>query len=96
MPNWALTDYCFQGTNEQAKDLYDKIDNLQNLGEPFVPSDFGKLWMGCLVNYLGGDWKTVNCRGEIIDYQLHDELHNEDEYRMSFHKFEVVVDNRFK
>ncbi len=74
MPNWALTEYCFKGTTEQAKDLYDKIDCLQKMSEPFVPNAFGKLWMGCLVNYLGGDWETVYCRGEIIDFRLHDDL----------------------
>lgn len=26
--------------------------------------------MGCLVHLLGGDWKKVYCRGEIIDYNL--------------------------
>ena len=41
--------------------------------EPLVENGFGKLWMGCLVHLLGGDWKKVYCRGEIIDYNLTDD-----------------------
>ena len=74
MPNWASTTYVFKGADEkQAKDLYDKIDSLSKMAEPLVPNGFGKLWMGCLVNLLGGDWDKVYCRGEIIDYNLTDD-----------------------
>ena len=73
MPNWASTSYVFKGADEkQAKDLYEKIDSLAKMEEPLVPNGFGKLWMGCLVNLLGGDWDKVYCRGEIIDYNLTD------------------------
>ena len=73
MPNWASTSYVFKGADEkQAKDLYEKIDRLSKMTEPLVPNGFGKLWMGCLVNLLGGDWDKVYCRGEIIDYNLTD------------------------
>ncbi len=71
MPNWASTNYVFKGADEkQAKDLYEKIDSLSQMKEPLVENGFGKLWMGCLVNLLGGDWNKVYCRGEIIDYNL--------------------------
>ena len=73
MPNWASTAYVFKGADEkQAQDLYDKIDSLNQMTEPLVPNGFGKLWIGCLVNLLGGDWDKVYCRGEIIDYNLTD------------------------
>ena len=73
MPNWASTSYVFKGADDkQAKDLYEKIDSLAKMEEPLVPNGFGKLWMGCLVNLLGGDWDKVYCRGEIIDYNLTD------------------------
>ena len=75
MPNWASTAYVFKAKDqEQAKDLYDKIDSLSKMTEPLVPNGFGKLWMGCLVNLLGGDWDKVYCRGEIIDYNLNGDL----------------------
>ena len=74
MPNWASTAYVFKAKNqEQAKELYDKIDSLAKMEEPLVENGFGKLWMGCLVNLLGGDWDKVYCRGEIIDYNLTDD-----------------------
>lgn len=73
MPNWASTAYVFKAKDqEQAKDLYEKNDSLSKMTEPLVPNGFGKLWMGCLVNLLGGDWNKVYCRGEIIDYNLND------------------------
>ena len=73
MPNWASTAYLFKAKDqEQARDLYNKIDSLTKMTEPLVPNGFGKLWMGCLVNLLGGDWDKVYCRGEIIDYNLTD------------------------
>ena len=74
MPNWASTTYVFKAKDQkQAKDLYDKIDSLAKMEEPLVPNGFGKLWMGCLVNLLGGDWNKVYCRGEIMDYNLTDD-----------------------
>ena len=41
--------------------------------EPLVENGFGKLWMGCLVNLLSGDWDKVYCRREIIDYNHTDD-----------------------
>lgn len=77
MPNWASTNYVFKGANEeQAKDLCKKINQLHNMEKPFVENGFGKLWMGCLVNYLGGDYEKVYCRGEIVDYNLNENLVN--------------------
>ena len=77
MPNWASTSYAFKGADDkQAKDLYEKIDSLAKMEEPLVENGFGKLWMGCLVNLLGGDWNKVYCRGEIIDYNLNGDLVN--------------------
>ena len=71
MPNWASTNYVFKGADEkQAKDLYEKIDSLSRMKEPLVENGIGKLWLGCLVNLLSGDWNNVYCRGEIIDYNL--------------------------
>ena len=70
MPNWSSTCYVMEAKPEQAKELYDKIDSLTKMEKPLVENGFGKLWMGCLVNLLGGDWNKVYCRGEIISYTL--------------------------
>lgn len=75
MPNWATTCYTFKGADEnQAKDLYQRIEALNKMDKPFVENGFGKLWMGCVVNYLGGNYEEVYCRGEIIDYDLSDDI----------------------
>ena len=52
MPNWASTTYVMKAEPEQAKDLYQKVENLSQMKEPLVENGFGKLWMGCLVNHL--------------------------------------------
>lgn len=73
MPNWASTTYIMKAEPVQAKDLYDKIESLNQMKEPLVGNGFGKLWMGCLVNLLGGDWTKIYCRGEITDCTLTDD-----------------------
>ena len=55
---------------EQSKDLFQKLNALNNMKEPYVHNGFGKLWCGCLINYLGGNWRHINCCGEIISFEL--------------------------
>lgn len=73
MPNWCHTHYRILGDKNQINEIYNAIEHLKSLPKPFVENGFGKLWLGCLVNYLGGDWHKVNCRGEITDYMRYDE-----------------------
>lgn len=73
MPNWCDTHYRILGDKNQIDEIYNAIEHLKSLPEPFVKNGFGKLWLGCLVNYLGGDWQKVNCRGEITDYMRYEE-----------------------
>lgn len=68
MPNWCYTHYRILGDKDQRDELYNAIKHLKSLPEPFVKNGFGNLWLGCLRNYLGGDWRTVNCRGKITDF----------------------------
>ena len=70
MPNWTTTAYSFVGTEEQAAELYRKIEELEQMDKPFEDNSFGSLWLGCLVSYLGGNWKEVYCRGEICSYEM--------------------------
>jgi len=74
MPNWCYTTYKIFGPKEDRDKLYNAIEELKNLPEPRVKNGFGNLWLGCLVDYFGGDWNTIYCRGDIVDYD------NEDEY----------------
>lgn len=74
MPNWAYSSYRIVGKAEEVRDLYSKIQQLQNMEEPLEPNGFGNLWLGCLVTILGGDWNMIYCRGKIIDFSLDDDL----------------------
>ena len=68
MPNWNYTEYRCCGNKGELVDLKEKLDHLNSLPEPLVENGFGKLWCGCLVSLLGGDWNEIFCRGEIVDY----------------------------
>ena len=28
------------------------------------------MWLGCIVSEMGGDWKEIQCRGEVLDFRL--------------------------
>ena len=43
------------------------MNNLENRKKPLVGNTFGKTWLGCLVNKLGGNWQEVYCRGSWSD-----------------------------
>jgi hypothetical protein len=63
MPNWCYTSYRIVGKEEEVRDLYKKMDELENMKKSLIRNDFGTSWMGNLVHELGADWKKVNCRG---------------------------------
>ena len=70
MPNWCCTDYRCYGNKGELVELKEKLDYLNSLEKPLVENGFGKLWCGCLVSLLGGDWNEVYCRGEIDSYEF--------------------------
>ena len=72
MPNWCFTTYRIFGPKEDRDRLLNAIEELKSLPKPRVDNGFGNLWLGCLVDYFGGDWNTVYCRGEITDYEDED------------------------
>lgn len=67
MPNWCNTTYKFVGKAEEIADLHQKLRELEQMPKPIVETDFGNLWLGCVVNYFGGDYHNIYCRG-MIDY----------------------------
>lgn len=73
MPNWCYTDYKVFGKRESLEKLESIMKELENQEKPRVENGFGKLWLGCIIDYLGGNWQDINCRGYIIDHQLFDE-----------------------
>ena len=64
MPNWCSTDYYIVGSKKEVLDLNKKMERLENRKKSLVKNGFGNTWLGNLVNYLGGDWEKVYCRGE--------------------------------
>lgn len=67
MPNWCFTSYKCYGNKGELVELKEKFDYLNSLSAPYTPNGFGKLWCGCLVSLLGGDWNEVYCRGELTE-----------------------------
>ena len=74
MPNWAYTQYKNRGSEKEVAALYKTIQSLAERKESLLPNGFGKLWLGNLVNALGGDWEKIYCRGQILDYSLENGL----------------------
>ena len=70
MPNWCDTTYKCTGNKKSLKKLYETLNKLKMDKTPRVGNDFGSLWLGCVVDKLGGDWEKVACRGEVIDFSL--------------------------
>lgn len=70
MPNWCETTYKCVGDPKEVRSLYGKLKSLEKRKAPKAESDFGKLWLGCLVEALGYDWQDYSCRGEILDYHM--------------------------
>lgn len=70
MPNWCYTNYVVEGRESEVAALHKIIQDLEVREESLLPNGFGKLWLGNLVHALGGDWKKIYCRGQILDYSL--------------------------
>ena len=63
MPNWCSTRYVCCGDPEELQGLYDRMTRLAEMKEPLKPNGFGTTWLGNLVEDLGVDFNTVQCRG---------------------------------
>lgn len=68
MPNWANVTRKIYGSKESLKTIEDAIVKCKTANEPIVKNGFGKLWLGCIITALGGDWEKIGCRGEITSY----------------------------
>ena len=64
MPNWCSTRYVLcSDDNQELMDLYERMKRLQEMKAPLKPNGFGTTWLGNLVEDLGVDFNTVQCRG---------------------------------
>lgn len=70
MANVCTVIYQCEAQKEQLNELNTVLEILQKATEPLVANGRGKLWLGCIVNYLGGIWEDVDCRGEVVSYDF--------------------------
>lgn len=73
MPNWCFTTYRITGGKKSVQSVYNMLEKLKHMDKPRVENGFGNLWLGCIVDYLGGDWNEIICRGEVTDYEMESE-----------------------
>ena len=70
MPNWCDTTYKCVGDPKEVRLLHKAIKANDKRKTSRVPNGFGRLWLGNIIDQLGGDWEKYRCRGEITDYYL--------------------------
>lgn len=70
MPNWCDVEYKCVGEPKEVGALHGVLEYIDKCNTSIIKNDFGKWWLGNLVDRLGGDWTTFNCRGEITGYGL--------------------------
>ena len=73
-PNWCCTVLRCTGDEEEIQDLYSRMKRLQEMKEPLKPNGFGTTWLGNLVEDLGVDFNTVQCRGSWDDLYMDEEI----------------------
>ena len=75
MPNWCSTRYVLcSDDNQELIDLYERMQRLQEMKDPLKPNGFGTTWLGNLVEDLGVDFNTVQCRGSWDDLYMDEEI----------------------
>ena len=72
MPNWCSTVYKCTGRKSSVKKLYEALNKLKGSEKSRVENDFGNLWLGNVVEFFGGDWEKICCRGVILNYKMND------------------------
>lgn len=70
MPNWADVCYKCVGDPKEVRSLLNAIKKNSKRKTPRVKNGFGTLWLGCIIDQLGGDWEKFTCRGEITDFDI--------------------------
>lgn len=68
MPNWCHDCVVLHGDNDSIGKVEALLLDLQDNGRE-DNSNFGKLWLGNVVEKLGLDWREVSCRGWIEDFE---------------------------
>lgn len=71
MPNWSATSYIVTGDPNGISKLYKTLQKMNHRKKPKINNGFGPMWLGELVNELGGNWEAIRCRGNIEDFEKH-------------------------
>lgn len=66
MPNWCYTQVEINGDSKEIACLDEHFNKARE--HEGTKSDFGDMWLGNIVEYLGQDYNSVPCRGSIINY----------------------------
>lgn len=69
MPNWTTTTYRVAGDSKGNDQLYRVLKEMESRESPKIDNGYGPMWLGELVNELGGDWETICCQGVIEDFE---------------------------
>ena len=70
MANNCDTTYKCVGNPKEIQAQYNVIKRNVNRKKPRVKNGFGTLWLGCIIDALGGNWNEYHCRGEILDFNM--------------------------
>lgn len=70
MPNWCSTTYICVGNPIEIRQLHKAIVTNMRRKTSRVKNEFGTLWLGNIIDQLGGNWKDWRCRGSILNYYI--------------------------
>ena len=70
MANWCFSEVCVDGDTRAVGELYLMMRRLESMDKPLIENDFGVSWYGNLVQRLGGDYRSMHCRGHWMELQL--------------------------
>ncbi len=73
MANLCSVTYKCTGDPKEIQELLSVLIANEERKDPLVKNGFGKLWLGCIITALGGNWEEVRCRGEVTGYEMQDE-----------------------
>lgn len=69
MANICDTTYKIVGKKEEVQSIFDVLQAVKQQSP-----NVGGIWLGRVVEHLGGDLQTIACRGDIISFDLSDEV----------------------
>ena len=68
MADMCEVTYKLAGDRRAIKTVYEVLRYMERRKTAVVKNRWGKMWLGCMVNRLGGDCEACGCRGVIVDY----------------------------